>query len=527
MSLRQALKLTPVLAAGLLMTCTPKPEPGPRPPRREPARPDARRGTRLQPRPVARRTPPKPRPRPVVGWRAQPPKPGPAPAIVTPKVESRKLKNGLTVLLVRRSALPLVAMRLVIRAGSFEDPPGKPGVAYMTADMLNEGVRGSDALRLANRAGQIGASLGTGAGEDSSQLSIAVLSRHLRPALGLLADVALRPTFPTAELARRKQATSNIVARVLMYPTYVGGIVFSRVLFGDKHPYGRLDMGRPANIKAITRADLLAYYRMYYRPKNAALVVVGNVSWRTLLPRVKRAFGRWKVKGTQRVMSYTANTQAGRLFVVNRPRSPQSVLRIGELGPARSHKDMVRLMVMNTILGGSFSSRINMSLREKHGFTYGAYSAFSFSRRPGSFGVRTSVKTAATAPAIREILRELRAMTGAKVTPAELDLAKSYLSVSVSGWFVTNGGVARAVSRLFLHQLPMDFWSKFPTRVKAVTRADVATVAKRHLHPDKVKIVIVGDLGARVVVKKGSPETTTVGAMLRKLGLGAPKRVKP
>jgi len=525
MTRRRILMIPSVLALGLLLTCTPKPEPAPRTARREPSR-EVRPEARPE-RPVVKRVPPRARPRPVVAWRAQPPKPGPAPGIVTPRVESRTLKNGLTVLLVRRSALPLVALRLVVRAGSYEDPRGKPGVAYMTADMLNEGVRGSDALRLANRAGQIGATLGTGASEDSSQLSIAVLSRHLRPALGLLADVALRPTFPQAELVRRKQAAINIVARVLMYPTYVGGIIFSRVLFGEKHPYGRLDMGRPAHIEAITRADLLAYYRLYYRPENAALVVVGDLSWRTLLPQVKRAFGRWKVKGKPKVFHYTAQTRTERLFVVDRPGSSQSVLRIGELGPARSHKDMVRLMVMNTILGGSFSSRINMSLREKHGFTYGAYSSFSFPRRPGSFGVRTSVKTAATAPAIREILRELRAMAGGKVTPEELDLAKSYLSVSVSGWFVTNGGVARAVSRLFVHQLPMDFWSKFPARVRAVGSGDVAAVAKRHLHPGKVKIIIVGDLSARVPVKKGSRETVTVGDQLRNLGLGAPKRVKP
>ncbi len=513
------------VAGAMLLTCTPKPKPEPRPPRPEP-RPDVRSGSSPDVRAKPRPRPPA-RPRPVVAWRAQAPKPGPAPAIVTPKVESRKLRNGLTVLLVRRPALPLVAMRMVIRAGSFEDPGDKPGVAYMTADMLNEGVRGANAMKLANRAGQIGATLSTNAGEDSSYLSVAVLKRHLRPALRLLADATLRPTFPKAELARRQAANSNVVARVLMYPTYVGSIVFARTLYGEAHPYGRLDMGRPKQIKAIGRDDLVKYYRMYYRPDNAALVVVGDVTWKTLMPRVKRAFGRWKKSGKRKVYRYTAKPSSGRLFAVNRRRSPQSVLRIGEIGPARSHADMVKLLVMNTILGGSFSSRINMNLREKHGFTYGAYSSFSFNRRPSPFGVRTSVKTAATAPAIREILAELRAMAGGKVTAAELDLAKSYLSVSVSGWFVTNGGVAGAVSRLFLHQLPLDFWSKFPARVKAVSANDVAAVAKRHLHPDKMKIVVVGDLDARVPVKLGKPQMTTLGAQLKKLGLGKIKIVTP
>lgn len=504
--------LATLLAGALLVACTPKPTPEPRPVRPEP-RPDVRSGSTPKMRPKPR--PPRPRPRPVVAWRASPPKPGPAPAIVTPKVESRKLKNGLTVLMVRRPSLPLVALRLVIRAGSYEDPASKPGVAYMTADMLNEGVRGSDAMKLANRAGQIGATLQTHAGADSTHLSVSVLRRHLRPALRLLADATLRPTFPQAELARRQAANSNVVARVLMYPTYVGSIVFSRVLFGHKHPYGRLDMGRPAQIKALTRADLQQYYRSHFRPDNAALVVVGDVTWKTLGPRIKRAFGRWKGQGKKAAKrAYKARSLGGRLFVVNRPRSPQSVLRIGEIGPARSHADMVRLLVMNTILGGSFSSRINMNLREKHGYTYGAYSAFAFSRRKGPFGVRTSVKTAATAPAIREILRELRSMASGGITAAELDLAKSYLAVSVSGWFVDNGGVARAAARLFVHRLPSDFWTRFPARVKAVTRADVAAVAKSHLHPAKMKIVVVGDLGA-------------VGESLKKLGLGAPKLLTP
>lgn len=504
--------LAVLLTGALLVTCTPKPNPAPRPPRPEP-RQDVHSGStpRMRPKPRPRPS----RPRPVVAWRAHPPKPGPAPAIVTPKVESKKLKNGLTVLMVRRPALPLVALRLVIRAGSYEDPADKPGVAFMTADMLNEGVRGSNAMKLANRAGQIGATLQTHAGSDSSHLSVSVLRRNLRPALRLMADATLRPTFSRAELTRRKAANRNIVARMLMYPTYVASIVFARALFGDRHPYGRLDMGRPAQIQALTRADLVKYYRAHYRPENAALVVVGDVTWKTLWPRVKRAFGRWKGKGKPATTpAFGAHPLAGRLFVVNRPRSPQSVLRIGEIGPARSHADMVRLLVMNTILGGSFSSRINMSLREKHGYTYGAYSAFAFNRRRGPFGVRTSVKTAATAPAIREIFRELRAMATGGITAAELNLAKSYLAVSVSGWFVDNGGVARAAARLFVHQLPLDFWTRFPARVQAITRADVAAVAKRHLHPAKMKVVVVGDLGV-------------VGESLKKLGLGAPELLKP
>jgi zinc protease len=190
------------------------------------------------------------------------------------------------------------------------------------------------------------------------------------------------------------------------------------------------------------------------------------------------------------------------------------VLRIGEPGPARKSPDMVKLLVMNTVLGGSFSSRINMNLREKHGYTYGAYSYFTFNRRPSPFLVSTSVKTAVTGKAIREILRELRTMVKGGVTAAELELAKSYLSVSVSGWFVTNSGVARAVSRLFLHELPLNFWSKFPARVNGVTRADVAAVAKKHLHPGKVKVVVVGDI-------------ERISASLGKLGLGQARSLKP
>jgi len=210
----------------------------------------------------------------------------------------------------------------------------------------------------------------------------------------------------------------------------------------------------------------------------------------------------------------TAQQTAGRLFVVNRPRSTQSVIRVGEVGPSRRHPDMVRLLVMNTILGGSFSSRINMNLREKHGYTYGAYSHFSFNRRRSPFQASTSVKTTVTGAAVREVLRELRRMAGGKVSAAELRLAKQFLSVSVSGWFVTNEGVSRAVSRLFLHGLPLDFWTRFPTRVKAVTGADVADVAKRHLHPGKMKVVVVGDL-------------SSIGESLKGLGLGAPVLLKP
>ncbi|MFH2007271.1 MAG: insulinase family protein [bacterium] len=511
----KTLRLAILLPVVWTLQCTPKPEPT-RPRRTtadQPARPRAARPTaprRIAPRRVAAR---RPAPRPVVAWRAHPPLPGPAPAIVTPKVESRKLKNGLTVLLVKRPTLPLVAFRLVIRAGSHEDRE-KVGVASMTADMLNEGVKGSSALQLSERAGQLGTTLSTQADEDGTHLSIVVLKRHARAALQLLTGAALRPTFPKAELTRRQLATVNHVRRLLFHPNAVASLVFQRVLFGRGHPYGRLDTGRPKDIQALTRADLVGFHRSHYRPDNAALVVVGDVSWDRVLPWVRRAFGGWRASGKPAAVSVAPQQTAGRLFLVNRPQSAQSVIRVGEIGPSRRHPDMVRLLVMNTILGGSFSSRINMNLREKHGYTYGAYSYFSLNRRPSPFQVVTSVKTAVTGPALREILRELKSMAGGKVSAAELQLAKQYLSVSVSGWFITNEGVSRAVSRLFLNELPLDFWTRFPTRVRGVTGADVAAVARRHLHPAKVKVVVVGDV-------------TALGDSLQGLGLGQPTLLKP
>ncbi len=500
--------LVPALVVGLAACPAPAPRPTAPPPAARKAPPVARTAP---PRRVARRPA---RPRPLVPWRAHPPKPGPTPPIVTPTVEAHQLKNGLRVLLVRRPALPLVSLRLVLRVGGYDDPAGKPGVASLTADLLNDGVRGLSALALSERAGRIGTQLSTWADEDGTYLTLNVLRRHLAAAVGLLSRATLFPTFPQAELVRRQNQTVNYVKRLLNYPGAVASLALRRVLYGRAHPYGRLDSGRPAQIRAITRADVQAFYRAHYRPDQAALVVVGDVTWKAVAPLLRRRFGRWRSRGQPAASpAPVARSRSGRLYYIPFPGAPQTAIRIGEKGPARKDPDMVPLLVMNTILGGSFVSRINLNLRERHGWTYGAHSGFAFNRRPSPFSVRTAVKASATVPAVREILKEVRRMAGGKVSPAEMRLARQTLSVSVSGWFVTNRGVASAVGRLFLHGQPLDFYGQLPAKVRAVTAADVSRVAHKHLHPDRLRVVLVGD--------------PSQFHGLSKLGLGKAVRLQP
>jgi zinc protease len=429
-------------------------------------------------------------------------------------VRSFTLPNGLVVYLVERPALPLVAVRLVFRVGSYEDPSERPGLARITAELLTEGVKGQTAMQLAERVGRIGATLGSGADEDGSAVTLAALRPHLPEALQIVSAVARTPAFPDAEITRVKRQTLDLLARVHQEPDEMAALVLRGALLGPAHPYGRHEAGTPAALAAITREEIVRFHARHYTPRNAALVLVGQITEAEARRLVTPVFRSWTGEVVAAAPEQAARPAAGRLLLVDRAGAEQSQLVVGQVGPARGSPDMVPLLVMNTILGGSFGSRINLNLRERHGYTYGASSGFAFARRPGPFVVSTAVKTSVTAAALKEILAELALMARGTVTDAELTDARQFLSTAVSGWFVTNEAVAGAVSRLFLNELPVDFWTTFPGKVRAVTAADVAWVARTHLQPGVMKVVVVGDAKA-------------LGESLEPLGLGAPTKVQP
>ncbi|MBA2572901.1 MAG: insulinase family protein, partial [Gemmatimonadetes bacterium] len=297
---------------------------------------------------------------------------GPAPVIQVPDPVRRTLPNGLTVLYVTQRELPVVSATLVTRGGTSDDPANRPGLASFTSNMLDEGAGGKSALELANALDLLGASLSTGAGWDAGQVDLYVLRNNLPQALGLMADVVVRPNFPAKEVTRIRDERLTNLARARDEPTAIAANAYQSLVYGANHPYGRFATAEAT--RGIDRGQLVNFHRSFYRPGHATLVLAGDVDPETMHPMVERAFGGWQrgTGGTVAPVVTTAPTiGTTTIFLVDKPGAAQSEIRIGHPGVARDNPDYFPLLVLNTMLGGSFTSRLNTNLRETHGYSYG------------------------------------------------------------------------------------------------------------------------------------------------------------
>jgi zinc protease len=426
-------------------------------------------------------------------WRKYPPKPGPSSPLHLPVPQEFKLSNGLTVLYNERPGLPLVAAALVLRSGSGANPTDKPGLASFTARMLQQGTTTRSALQIADRAADLGASLGSRASVDSSIVSTQALTRSFPDALELLSDVALHPTFPNAEIERVRKERLAALVREKDEPFSVATRVLDLALYGPHNAYGYPDIGTEESLKAVSREDLLHFWQQNYFPNDAALIVAGNIKLSDLKPLAEKLFGTWKAGKSQAANLGPAQSTDARVILVDRPGAPQTTLECYELGVARSTPDYATLEVMNTDLGELFSSRINMNLREAHGYTYGAGSTFVFHRQPGPFIAFSDVRTDVTAPATTEIFNELRRMRNTQMTPEEMKLSKDSITRSMPGRFERGTEEAGTFAELFIYDLPLDYFSKLPEAVDAVTPEQAQAMAQKYIHPEKIVVLAVGD----------------------------------
>ena len=426
-------------------------------------------------------------------WRKQQPGIGTASALMLPVPKSFKLSNGLTVLLVEQRNLPVVSANLVVLSGSEFNPINKPGLASFTADMLDEGTNKRSTLQIADDVAQIGATLQTGSSSDSSFIATRTLKKNVDAAFDLMADVALNPAFGDKEIERVRKTRMTQILQQRDNPNALANKVFFNTLYGDKHPYGFIELGTAEATQAMTRDDMMSFWKAGYVPENSALVVAGDISEQELRQLAEKYFSKWSGKGTQVTVAATESSAARRLVIVDKPGSPQTVLRIGQPGVARSNPDYVPIEVMNTGLGGLFSSRINMNLREKNGYTYGAFSVFVYRRGAGPFYSGGSVRTDVTAPATREIFNELERIRTGDVTTDELKTAKDAFARSLPGLFETTQQTVGSLSQLFLYNLPLDYYRRLPAQIDAVTTADIRRVAGKYLTPNSMVVVAVGD----------------------------------
>lgn len=426
-------------------------------------------------------------------WRDKPPAPGAAPAIHLPVPEQFKLSNGLTVLYNERPGLPLVAASLVFRRGTGANPIDHPGLASFTSRMLQQGTTTRSALQIADRAADLGTTIGTRAAMDSSRIGAESLTRNFPDILELLADVALHPTFPQAEINRVRSERLAALVQEKDEPFAVATRVYSAALYGPKYTYGFPDIGTMDSLKAVTREDLLHFWQQNYLPTDAALVVSGNIKLADLKPLLEKQFGGWKPGNAPEPARGTAERSDAKVILVDRPGAQQTTLVFFSLGPARSTPDYPRLEVMNADLGGLFSSRINMNLREQHGYTYGAGSFFSYRVAPGPFIVYSDVRTDVTAPATTEVFKELRRMRDTLMSPEELKLAQDSIAQSLPARFEHAAETAGTFAELYVYDLPLDYFSLLPGRINAVTAEEAQTAAQKYIQLDKITTLAVGD----------------------------------
>ncbi len=434
--------------------------------------------------------------------RTTPPRPGSPPALKLPPIQKQALSNGLAVWLIEQHEVPLAQVSLIVEAGSAADPAGRFGVASMTAAMLDEGAGGRSALELADAVELVGAQLSTTSTFDYSSVRLSVPVARLPEALPLMADVAIRPTFPADDLERLRKERLTRLLQARDDPAAIIEIAFPRIVFGDKHRYGTAAGGAAADVKALTLDDLRAFHRVHYRPDNATLLVVGDVTAGTVMPMLERAFGSWKAEGAvgpHAPLPAAPQLTRRQVYLIDKPGAAQSQIRIGWVGVPRSTPDYPTLQVLNTILGGSFTSRLNTNLRETHGYSYGAFSSFEERISPGAFSARAGVQTDKTADALKEFFVELTGILK-PIPPDEVDKARNYVALSFPAEFESTGDLAQKMEEQVVHNLPDEYFPSFIRAVVQTSAAGVEKAAARYVQPDKFAVVIVGD---RKVIEAG------------------------
>ena len=426
--------------------------------------------------------------------RTKPPALGTAEALKLPNMVEKTLPNGLKLVVVEQHEMPLVDIALVIRTGAEADPVGKGGLATLTANMLDEGAGTRDALGIADQVGFLAIDLGTGSSWDQSTISLHSTKATLDSALALMADVALRPTFAEKEFTRLHNDRLTSLLQEQDRGPAIADRAFSTIVFGEDNAYGHSVSGSRETIENVVRDDVQNFWRTWYVPNNATLVVVGDLTVAEAEQRATALFGNWAqtTLPTLAAVQAAPPAQDSKIYIVDKPNAPQTSFRLGSVGVARSTEDYYPIQVLNTALGGSFTSRLNQNLRETKGFTYGASSRFAMRRDAGPFLASAEIVAEKTDSAMIEFMKELNGIRQ-PMSAEELEKTKQYLQLGYPENFESTSDIARAIAGLVPYSLPLSTLNDFQGKIGSVTSADVERTAKAHIDPAKMSLVVVGD----------------------------------
>lgn len=402
------------------------------------------------------------------------------------------LPNGLKVVIVENKRLPLVNFRLAFKSGGIYDPRDIPGLTDAMAKMLNEGTATRTSKQIAEEVENIGGSLGASSSSDNTVVAASALAMYRSQILGLMADIVLRPAFPAKELGIYKDNLKEELKLQRSQPDFLAGERTAKILYGE-HPYGVVST-TPAALEQITPEKLAEFHREALVPNNAVFIAVGDVNGEELLAEIKTFFGDWQ-KGTVKESDFPALPERSEktLTIVHRPGSSQSNIVLGNPGVTRTDPDFFALSVMNMVLGGGASSRLFMNLREEKGYTYGAYSSFDARRLAGLFEATAEVRTAVAGDSLKEFFYELERIRTDIVPEDELADAKNYITGNFPLRMETQEGLTNQIVAQQIYGLPDDYLQTYRQNIEAVTAEDVRRVAQKHVQPDRVAIIMVGD----------------------------------
>ena len=446
-------------------------------------------------------------------------KPGPPvtsefPDTVFPELQRTQLGNGIPVIIATRPGVPVARVSLMFDGGFVGDQGRKPGTASFAMSLLDEGAGKLDSLAIADRAERLGAQIASAAGLDTAFAAVSMMTDQADPSLALLADVVRRPTFPPNEIERVRKEWIAGIAREKMSPDALALRVLPPLLYGAAHPYAIpfSGSGTEASVSALTRDDLIAYQRDFLRPDNATIIVTGAVTPAMILPLLERHFGDWQppagASPPRAAIAAATSSSGTRVYLLDRPGAPQTSILAGQLMPSSLAPDRIELNTANEVLGGTFTSRINMNLREDKHWSYGARSSLTETRGQRPWLLSAPVQTDKTVESIREIQRELSDLLTAKpITPEEVDKIRTRDVRALSGQYETNAAVSGAIGDIVRFGRADDYVRTLRARLQSQTDAGVRQAAAQAFQPDSLTWVIVGDL-------------SKIEAPIRQLGLG-------
>jgi zinc protease len=426
-------------------------------------------------------------------WRKTAPKPGPEPTFHLPEPEVFSLANGLQVYFVEQHNLPIFSASLVNTAGSKDDPAKKAGVASFANSMLTQGTTHRSATQIADDAQRYGAALGKGANTEDSAVAISSLSNYADASTELMADVALHPAFDPKEVDRLRQQRLTALMQLKDEPIQIALEISRRALYGATHPLGHTALGDEESNKAIKAADLSEFYGSHYAPGDSLLVLAGDLTRAEAQGMAEKYFADWKATAVSSSEETPAAVPQRKVIVVDTGAAPQTAMIAVGAGTARSNPDYPEIQVMNSMLGGLFSSRINMNLREVHGFTYGAFSFFQYQKSTGDLLAGAEVRTDTTGEAVTQLYKELGRIRTEPLNAQELQMSIDSNVRSLPALFATSGSIAETIADLWVYHLPLDYYKSLPEKLTSVSSKQAEEAAEKYVDPEHMFLILVGD----------------------------------